>query len=255
MFNNVDPTTGLPFAVGPNRLYQPDYNNWAPRVSVAWDIAGKQKTVVRAGYGVFYDGTSQDMFIGHLPFSSSFDPGVGYSGLPGVGQISFGSPGPIVSGQPVFSGYLPMADAFGIDPHIRTPYLQNYNLNIQQQLTRKMVLQVGYVGSHGSKLWDFRDLNQPSQAQITAADLGCDCINDFSVPRRLTGTTVTTTSTGRRALPSPTTMHYRPATASTIGTASHRHSITPGLTPSTPPVTAKTMFPTPLNRAIAPGLT
>ncbi len=197
MFDNVDPTTGAVFTVGQGRLYQPDYNNWAPRVSVAWDVFGKQRTVLRAGYGIFYDATSQDMFLGHLPFSSSFDPGVAYSGLPGVGQISFGSPTGVPFSYcsssssstcvPVFGGYSPMTDAFGIDPHIRTPYLQNYNLNLQQQLTRKMVLQVGYVGSHGSKLWDFRDINQPSQAQITAADLSCDCINDASVPRRLTG--------------------------------------------------------------------
>jgi hypothetical protein len=197
MFNNVDPTTGDAFSVGQGRLYQPDYNNVAPRVSVAWDVTGHQKTVVRAGYGIFYDATSQDMFLGHLPFTSSFDPGVAYSGLPGVGQISFGSPtgvpfqlcDPTNPGGcvPVFGGYSPMGDAFGVDQHIRTPYLQNYNLNIQQQLTRKMVVQVGYVGSRGSKLWNFRDINQPSQAQITAADLACNCINDGSVPRRLNG--------------------------------------------------------------------
>lgn len=202
MFDNVDPTTGAVFSVGQGRLYQPDYRNWAPRVSLAWDVTGHQRTVLRAGYGIFYDATSQDMFLGHLPFSSSFDPGVAYSGLPGVGQISFGTPLPqaFAPGVPVFANYVPMGDAFGIDPHIRTPYLQNYNLNIQQQLTRKMVLQVGYVGSHGSKLWDFRDINQPSAAQIWAADcagvvplppVGQPCpggtINDGSVPRRLTG--------------------------------------------------------------------
>ena len=92
MFTNVDPTTGIVSPVGSGRLYQPDYNNWAPRLSVAWDVNGKGKTVVRAGYGIFYDAFSQDMFMGHLPFSSSFDPGPAYSGLPGVGQISFGSP-------------------------------------------------------------------------------------------------------------------------------------------------------------------
>jgi hypothetical protein len=209
MFNNVDPVTGTVFAVGPGRLYQPDWNNFAPRVNVAWDVSGHQRTVVRAGYGIFYDATSQDMFLGHLPFSTLFDPGVAYSGLPGRGQILIGTPAtdasgnaiPIVLGQPVFANYAPMPDAFGIDPHIRTPYLQNYNLNLQQQLTRKMVLQVGYVGSHGSKLWDFRDINQPSFAQIWAADcagvvplppVGQPCpggaIQDFNVPRRLTGT-------------------------------------------------------------------
>jgi hypothetical protein len=210
LFNNVDPTTGEVFPVGQGRLYQPDYNNWAPRVSVAWDVTGHQRTVLRAGYGIFYDATSQDMFMGHLPFSSSFDPGVAYSGLPGVGQISFGSGTGIpfqycnssapATCTPVFGDYTPMQDAFGIDPNIRTPYLQNYNLNLQQQLTRKMVLQVGYVGSHGVKLWDFRDINQPSAAQIWAADcagvtplpaVGQPClggtIQDGDVPRRLTG--------------------------------------------------------------------
>jgi len=200
MFNNVNPATGVAFAVGPGRLYQPDYRGAAPRVSFAWDVTGHQRTVLRAGYGVFYDAVSQDMFIGHIPFSSSFDPGVGYSGLPGIGQISFGSPrnspfqycnsGSPGTCLPVFTGYSPMGDAFGIDPHIRNPYLQNYNLNLQQQLIRKMVLQLGYVGSRGSKLWDFRDLNQPSFAQIKTADLACNCIS--TVPRRLTQDTVPT---------------------------------------------------------------
>lgn len=178
MFTNVDPTTGVVSSVGKARLYQPDYNNWAPRVSAAWDVTGKGRTVVRAGFGVFYDAYSQDMFIGHIPFSSSFDPGPAYSGLPGVGQISFGSPPkddsgnfvPFALNQPVFANYSPMGDAFGVDPHIRSPYLENFNLNLQQQLTRKIVIQVGYVGSQGHKLLDFRDINQPSAAQIFASD-------------------------------------------------------------------------------------
>jgi hypothetical protein len=175
MFNNVDPTTGAAFAVGQGRLYQPDYNNVAPRVSAAWDVTGKGKTVVRAGFGIFYDAFSQDLFMGHLPFSSSFDPGPAYSGLPGVGRISFASPtgAAFQPGVPVFGSifnYTPMADEFGVDPHIRTPYLENFNLNLQQQLTRKMVVQVGYVGSQGHKLFDFRDINQPSAAQIFKSD-------------------------------------------------------------------------------------
>jgi outer membrane receptor protein involved in Fe transport len=172
MFNNVNPTTGAAFAVGQDRLYQPDYNNVAPRVSAAWDVTGKGKTVIRAGFGVFYDAFSQDLFMGHLPFSSSFDPGPAYSGLPGVGQISFASPtgAKFQAGIPVFGATSPMADEFGVNPNIRTPYLENFNLNLQQQLSRKMVVQVGYVGSQGHKLFDFRDINQPSAAQIFASD-------------------------------------------------------------------------------------
>jgi Carboxypeptidase regulatory-like domain/TonB dependent receptor len=188
LFNNVDPTTGFPSPIGQARLYQPDWNNWAPRVSAAWDLTGRGKTVLRAGYGIFYDAVSQDMFLGHLPFSSSFDPGPAYSGS-GANPISFGAPTglPLAAGVPVFGGYSPMTDAFGFDPNIRTPYIQNFNLNLQQELSRHSVVQIGYVGSMGHKLWDFRDINQPSAAQITAADLACACINDASVPRALTG--------------------------------------------------------------------
>ena len=184
-FSNVDPTTGLGFAVGPGHLYNPDYNNWAPRVSVAWDVTGKQKTVVRAGYGIFMDAFSQDMFMGHLPFNSGFDPGPAYNGFVGPNQISTVGllGGPLNPALPVFSGTSPMGDAFGVDQGIRTPYMENYNLNVQQQLTRTMSFQVSYVGSQGHKLFRFRDINQPTQAQITAADLGCDCINDYGVPR------------------------------------------------------------------------
>jgi outer membrane receptor protein involved in Fe transport len=187
LFTNLDPTTGLQFYVNSGRLYQPDYKNVAPRVSAAWDVTGNGRTVVRAGYGIFYDAFSQDLFMGHLPFSSSFDPGPAYSGLPGVGQISFALPlaQQFQAGVPVFgpsANYSPMTDEFGVDPNIRAPYMENFNVNVQQQLTRKMVLQVGYVGSQGHKLFDFRDLNQPTQAEITASDLGCDCTNTVPGP-------------------------------------------------------------------------
>ncbi len=188
-FSNFDPTTGADILVGNGRLYQPDYNNWAPRVSAAWDVTGKGKTVLRAGWGVFYDAFSQDMFMGHLPFNSGFDPGPAYTGNPSaLNPISsaglFG--GALNTVDPVYGFASLMSDRFGVDQHIRSPYLENYNLNLQQELTKHMVLEIGYVGSQGHKLFRFRDLNQPSQAQITAADLGCSCINDGSVPGRYT---------------------------------------------------------------------
>lgn len=197
-FTNINPTTGTPFVVGQGRLYQPDYKNVAPRVSVAWDLTGKGKTVVRAGYGIFYDAYSQDFFVGHLPFSSSFDPGPAYSGF-GPNPISFaGVTGlPFAPATPVFSFAVPQGDAFGVDQHLRTPYMQNFNLNLQQEINKRMVFQVGYVGSNGHKLFRFRDINQPSAAQIFAADCpngpaaqaGQPCpggsIKDGSVPRRL----------------------------------------------------------------------
>ena len=187
-FTNIDPATGLGLIVGQGRLYQPDYNNWGPRVSAAWDVTGKGKTVVRAGYGIFYDAFSQDMFMGHLPENSGFDPGPAYSGFgPNPISTAGANAGPLDPNFPVYGFASTMGDAFGVDQHVRTPYMQNFNLNFQQELSRRTVLEVGYVGSNGHKLFRFRDINQPTQADITAADLACACINDGSVPRRFSG--------------------------------------------------------------------
>ena len=199
-FSNIDPATGGTITVGQGRLYQPDYNNVAPRVSVAWDVTGHQRTVLRAGFGIFYDAYSRDMFEGHLPFNSFYDPGPAYNGLSGP-PITFRSTfgGVLDPSLPVYGGTSPLPDAFGVDQNMRTPYMENYNLNLQQQLGRKMTLQVGYVGSQGHKLLRFRDINQPTQAEITAADCagqplpapGQPCpggtIQDGTVPRHLTG--------------------------------------------------------------------
>src|SRR5207302_2395104 len=179
-FTSVDPATGDLSFVGQGRLYQPDYNNWAPRVSVAWDLTGRGTSVLRAGYGIFYDAFSQDMFLGHLPFGTFFDPGPAYSPLNGI-TVSDISGSQLVPGDSVFPFASSMPDAFGVDPHIRTPYMQNYNLNFQQQIGKKTVFQLGYVGSNGHKLLRFRDINQPSQSQIDAADLACPCITSTRV--------------------------------------------------------------------------
>ena len=61
--------------------------------------------------------------------------------------------------------------------------MENYNLNLQQQIASKVALQVGYVGSQGHRLFQFVDLNQPTQAAITADDLSCGCIDSYGVPR------------------------------------------------------------------------
>jgi hypothetical protein len=200
-FTNIDPQTGQPLIVGQGRLYQPDYKNVAPRVSVAWDVTGKQKTVIRAGYGIFFDAYSQDFFIAHLPFNTiqagiGFDPGPAYSGF-GPNPVSFAvaNSGPLTSGVPVYGIAASQSDAFGVDPHLRTPYMQNFNLNLQQEITRKMVVQIGYVGSNGHKLLRFRDINQPTLAQINAFNYsgggGCTPIavgglDSGCVPRALT---------------------------------------------------------------------
>jgi hypothetical protein len=167
-----------------SQLYGKDLNNFAPRVALAYDVTGQGKTVVRAGWGLFYDAFSQDMFLGHLPWNCTFCPGPAYPGL-GPNALGEGTANAtaITPGVPIYAGFHPEGDFFSIDPHMRTPYVQNFNLNLQHQVSSKTVLQVGYVGSVGIKLFQFLDINQPNQADITAADLACNCINSYGVPR------------------------------------------------------------------------
>ncbi len=203
LFYTFDPAGngGTGDNVQTSQLYGKDLNNFAPRVAFAYDFTGKGQTVVRGGWGLFYDAFSQDMFLGHLPWNCIFCPGPAYPGLGSqalaAGSVATDPAGyaltPLTSGTPVYSNYGPEGDFFAVDPHMRTPYIQNFNLNFQQQLGGKTVLQVGYVGAKGTKLFQFLDINQPSQAQITAADLACVpdptanppvyCPSGYGVPR------------------------------------------------------------------------
>jgi hypothetical protein len=173
---------------GLGSLYNPDKKDFAPRVSAAWDVTGKGKTVVRAGFGMFFDAFSQDMALGHLPYAPFFDPGPAYNPVGPRPIFSAGANGgPIVPGAAQFGDETACnfeCDVFGFDRNIKTPYMENYNLNFQQQLSSKSVLQLGYVGSQGHRLWRFFDLGQPTAAAINAADIACDCIRDFESEAR-----------------------------------------------------------------------
>ena len=165
---------------GPSSLYPKDWNNFSPRVGIAYDVLGTGKTVLRAGYGFAYDAFSQDFFAGQIPYVSS-NAGPLFNDV-GPRPISYGSVDanalqPVACGTtgsipvpnsgictgPVFSGF-GFTDVFTVDQRLRTPYVQNYNINIEQELTRKTALSVAYVGSAGRKLFRFIDLNQGDPA-------------------------------------------------------------------------------------------
>ena len=184
---------------GLNRLYNPDYKDFSPRASIAWDPLGKGKTVIRAGAGLFYDAFSQDIFLGHLPYPAYYAPGPAYGnfGPDPINAASVSSNTTIQSGVPVYGtvGCSPECDIFAVDPHVKTPYMENYNINIQQQIGSKTTLQLGYVGSQGHRLFRFYDISQPNQDAIWRADCGsvttgigiqpcpAGAIQDFNVPR------------------------------------------------------------------------
>jgi hypothetical protein len=208
LFSDFLPSTGNLEQVGPgglSGLYNPDKKDFSPRASVVWDPTGKGNTVVRAGFGLFFDAFSQDMMLGHLPYPTFFAPGPAYNNIgPDPVQMANINPnavdanGVYIPNTPLYGtpGCTVECDIFSFDRNIKTPYMENYNVNIQHQFSSKVSLQVGYVGSQGHRLFRFFDLNQPSNATVTACDLGnpnnlpalasCDgppTIYDFAVPR------------------------------------------------------------------------
>jgi hypothetical protein len=193
-------------------LYEPDYKDFSPRASIAWDVTGKGKTVIRVGAGLFYDAFSQDMFLGHLPYPAFYAPGPAYGNygpapITGTGlNVSSITPrqpvyGPSNCQSTDFS--FVECDIFAVDRHMKTPYMENYNINIQQQLTSKTTLQIGYVGSQGHRLFRFYDINQPTQKAIWSGDCPdqtpvapytqpcpSGAIQDFGAPRPFGNPTV-----------------------------------------------------------------
>jgi hypothetical protein len=170
---------------GLSKLYNPVYTNFAPRVSFAWDPTTHGQTVIRAGWGMFFDSFSQDVFLGHLPFNSLFDPGPAYNPVGPAPIYSVGAVGgTIVPGQAVFAtpSSTPSGDIFAVSRNLKTPYMMNYNLNVQQQLSRSAIVQLGYVGSVGRHLLHFRDINQPDQGTITATDIQFAQANESQPP-------------------------------------------------------------------------
>jgi len=153
----------------PRGVFFPDKNNFAPRFGFAWDPRGDHKTSVRGGFGVFYDvlnGRDNIDMNGGPPFASYVPIGpyasFGNGALPPPANFS----NPILSYQPydpfptppissnpswAATGFLPWAITV-TNPHIRTPYVYQYNLSVQHELPGKMTGQISYVGSSSKKL-------------------------------------------------------------------------------------------------------
>ena len=215
---------------GLNGLYNPDKKDFSPRVSVVWDPTGKGKTVLRAGYGLFFDAFSQDMMLGHLPYPTFYAPGPAYNNIgPDPVQMANANPAAF-DGNGVYIPNTPIygapncnveCDIFSFDRNIKTPYMENYNLNIQHQFSSKVSLQFGYVGSQGHRLFRFFDLNQPSQQTITNCDLSewvwaAYPMSSTTSRCRVTSASPTVRPIFSRKIPleAPTIIRCRPSSAS-----------------------------------------
>ena len=162
---NFDFQTGLFVApgitpgVGRSAGVETNWKNFSPRLGFAYSPGGDNKTVVRGGFGMFY-GVQADQN----------DTELAYNPLPGVygSQSLTASLGPtpvmfLSQGPPpiTFSTVTnPSGRASAAFFHNPTTYVEEWNLNVERELAKNMVLQVGYVGTHGVDLTYLRNLNQ-----------------------------------------------------------------------------------------------
>lgn len=156
----------------------PDKNDWAPRLGFAWDPKGDGKMSIRGGGGVFFDilkGEDNLQFNGQAPFFGAadlfFDPLSANPTKPS-NYLSdpygaTGQPNPFPSRPPApninfnDAGFLPFGGGgvFFVDPHLRTPYIYQYNLSVQREIMHDTTLEVSYIGSSSHKLTGLVDAN------------------------------------------------------------------------------------------------
>jgi len=149
---------------GAGALYPEDWNNIAPRFGFAYTPSSDGKTVIRGGYGVFYDVPALNFFTANTSLTNGGAAGVNANpgGATPVYSLSVKNV-VFAPGVPIFGTTTPTPPfgVFAVSQDFRTPYVQQFNLNIQRELSKSTILQVGYVGNLGRKLPVLLDINQP----------------------------------------------------------------------------------------------
>ena len=147
---------------GLSALYQRDLNNFAPRLGFAWQPLKGKATVIRGGYGIFYDVPAVAFFAANTGGGNGGAAGVNANPGGALPIYSLSAP-PNVTLQsgvdPWASATVPILGVLSVNQNLRTPYVQNLNFNVQQGLWKGGLLQAGYVSSLGRKLIYTRNIN------------------------------------------------------------------------------------------------
>jgi len=133
----------------PPGLVNTVYNTFAPRIGFAFDLNGRQSTVVRGGYGMSYERVEGNYYynaVSQLPFTAvaSLSSAGNADNLGSIG-INTSAPNNITNSP---------------DPHLHPPRISNYSFGVQQRLTSNSMFEVDYVGSSSPNLTYRKNLNQ-----------------------------------------------------------------------------------------------
>jgi hypothetical protein len=157
--NNPDPrllnglvqcgTNGVPTSCMKGHLFNP-----APRIGFAWDPIGDGKTSIRAGYGMFFEhGTGNEANTGSLEGSAPLVLDMTENFTQGYECIG------LANGATCGHGAFPL-NVTSIPQKAVWPYVQQWNLSVQRQLTPTVIASIAYVGSKGTHLTADLQVNQ-----------------------------------------------------------------------------------------------
>ena len=137
---------------------QSHWNQWAPRVALAWDPKGDGKMVVRAGWGISYD-----YVAGELMVNSADAPPYGGTEI-WAGQFS--NPFATNPGGNIYpytpnksAPFAPGGTYIFLPPNLKTPETNQWNLVIQRQFGNDWLVSATYLGSESEHLWDSYQVN------------------------------------------------------------------------------------------------
>ena len=153
---------GTTFPGSFSALQKPDRNNFGPRFGFAYTphwggwLTGHDKTVIRGGYGIFYDG----LFTNILDNTAATAPNV--LGGNFTGSMANGPRG-LANASALLSSIAPVVSSQNlietIEANLRNPLTHQWNLEIQRELPAKFIVTAAYVGTRGEHLFVNQDLN------------------------------------------------------------------------------------------------
>ena len=156
-----------------NKVGQTDNTNFAPRFGFAYDLFGDGKTALRGGYGWAFDDSEVSYYetavFNNPPAVTSYS--LSTATLDNPAGKAAAAPAPSTTPGRIVAS--PLA--------YHTPYVQQYSLDIQQQLSPTFALDIGYFGTHGTHLIGLVDINenQPNafaSTSISPTDVSSTCV-------------------------------------------------------------------------------
>jgi hypothetical protein len=148
----------------PKGLVNDSWKNFGPRFGFAYDLTGQSKTVIRGGFGMMYERIQgNDMYNGAV--NPPGDPN------PTLNGVSLQNPGQsLATGNTITAAALPVLPlgVTGIATHYLPPTSYQYSMGVEQSVGAHAVLNISYVGSHGSHENYYQAINLPPLAALPA---------------------------------------------------------------------------------------